>query len=180
MKKELSRAYIALAIVSFFWGTTYIASRIGAQHMPGLFMAGIRQFSSGINIGRFLPGKRIFIAEQRNNAEDLHTGNISPLFCQWISDLVTGIYQQRTGGYYCGTGSTVCYSFFNMAFTLHKNFKTDDPWDDHWPRRCCHYILRLPWANTQQVVCFWSCACTPLDIELVIWHSILFKAKIIY
>ena len=38
MKKELSRAYIALAVVSFFWGTTYIASRIGAQHMPGLFM----------------------------------------------------------------------------------------------------------------------------------------------
>jgi len=55
MKKELSRAYIALAIVSFFWGTTYIASRIGAQHMPGLFMAGIRQFSSGlILVGFFL------------------------------------------------------------------------------------------------------------------------------
>jgi drug/metabolite transporter (DMT)-like permease len=55
MKKEISRAYIALAIVSFFWGTTYIASRIGAQHMPGLFMAGIRQFSSGlILVGFFL------------------------------------------------------------------------------------------------------------------------------
>ena len=48
MKKEISRAYIALAIVSFFWGTTYIASRIGAQHMPGLFVSGVRQFSSGL------------------------------------------------------------------------------------------------------------------------------------
>src|SRR3954451_12266461 len=55
MKRELSRAYIALAVVSFFWGTTYIASRIGAQHMPGLFMAGIRQFLSGfILVGFFL------------------------------------------------------------------------------------------------------------------------------
>jgi len=55
MKKDLRRAYIALAIVSFFWGTTYIASRIGAQHMPGLFISGVRQFSSGlILVGFFL------------------------------------------------------------------------------------------------------------------------------
>lgn len=47
MKKELQRAYIALALVSFFWGTTYVASRIGAQHMPGLFVSGLRQFMSG-------------------------------------------------------------------------------------------------------------------------------------
>jgi drug/metabolite transporter (DMT)-like permease len=63
MKKELSRAYIALAIVSFFWGTTYIASRIGAQHMPGLFMAGIRQFLSGLILGQLFPFKGLFIAE---------------------------------------------------------------------------------------------------------------------
>ena len=55
MKKELHKAYIALGLVSFFWGTTYIASRIGAQHMPGLFVAGIRQFLSGlILVGFFL------------------------------------------------------------------------------------------------------------------------------
>ena len=55
MKKELHKAYIALALVSFFWGTTYIASRVGAQHMPGLFVSGIRQFSSGLlMVGFFL------------------------------------------------------------------------------------------------------------------------------
>jgi drug/metabolite transporter (DMT)-like permease len=48
MKKQLHTGYIALAIVSFLWGTTYIAARIGAQHMPGLFIAGLRQFSAGI------------------------------------------------------------------------------------------------------------------------------------
>ncbi len=55
MKKELHKAYFALGLVSFFWGTTYIASRIGAQHMPGLFVSGLRQFLSGmILVGYFL------------------------------------------------------------------------------------------------------------------------------
>ncbi|MFI5185886.1 MAG: DMT family transporter [Chitinophagales bacterium] len=53
MKKELNKAYVALAIVSFFWGTTYIASRIGAQHIPGLFVSGVRQFSSGLILVSF-------------------------------------------------------------------------------------------------------------------------------
>ncbi len=53
MKKESNRAYIALGVVSFFWGTTYIASRIGAQHMPGLFVSGVRQFSSGLILVSF-------------------------------------------------------------------------------------------------------------------------------
>jgi len=42
-----NKALIALAIVSFFWGTTYLASRIGAQEMPGLFLASLRQIISG-------------------------------------------------------------------------------------------------------------------------------------
>lgn len=54
-RKELKKAYIALGLVSFFWGTTYIASRVGAQQMPGLFIAGVRQFLSGIIlVGFFL------------------------------------------------------------------------------------------------------------------------------
>jgi drug/metabolite transporter (DMT)-like permease len=42
-----NKALAALAIVSFFWGTTYLASRIGAQEMPGLFLAALRQFIAG-------------------------------------------------------------------------------------------------------------------------------------
>src|SRR5687767_10011990 len=72
MKKELQKAYFALALVSFFWGTTYIAARIGVQNMPGLFVSGIRQFLSGLVLvsyflirGYHLPGwavmKRITI-----------------------------------------------------------------------------------------------------------------------
>jgi drug/metabolite transporter (DMT)-like permease len=55
MKKDVSKAYVALAIVSFFWGTTYIAAKIGAQHIPGLFLAGMRQLLSGaLLVGFFL------------------------------------------------------------------------------------------------------------------------------
>jgi drug/metabolite transporter (DMT)-like permease len=55
MKKDLYKAYFALGIVSFFWGTTYIAAKIGVQHMPGLFVSGMRQFLSGsILTGFFL------------------------------------------------------------------------------------------------------------------------------
>jgi drug/metabolite transporter (DMT)-like permease len=53
--KEVSKGYIALAVVSFFWGTTYIASKVGASHMPGIFVSGVRQFVSGlIMVGFFL------------------------------------------------------------------------------------------------------------------------------
>lgn len=48
MNKDLQKGYFALILVSFFWGTTYIASKIGTRHMPGLFVSGLRQFSSGL------------------------------------------------------------------------------------------------------------------------------------
>ncbi len=57
MKKELKQAYIALALVSFFWGTTYVAARVGAQQMPGLFVAGVRQFLSGLILVVFFLSK---------------------------------------------------------------------------------------------------------------------------
>jgi drug/metabolite transporter (DMT)-like permease len=66
MKRELHKAYIALGLVSFFWGTTYIAARIGVQHMPGLFVSGMRQFLSGLILvaffllrGHQLPGWQV-------------------------------------------------------------------------------------------------------------------------
>jgi drug/metabolite transporter (DMT)-like permease len=39
---------LALCWVSFFWGTTWIASKEGVKHMPALQLAGIRQFIGGI------------------------------------------------------------------------------------------------------------------------------------
>ncbi len=46
---------LALCWVSFFWGTTWIASKEGVKYMPGLQLAGIRQFIGGfIYVSYFL------------------------------------------------------------------------------------------------------------------------------
>jgi drug/metabolite transporter (DMT)-like permease len=53
MKKGLGKAYIALGLVSFLWGTTYIATRVGVQEMPGIFLSGLRQFTAGFIVVAF-------------------------------------------------------------------------------------------------------------------------------
>jgi drug/metabolite transporter (DMT)-like permease len=41
------KAFFALALVCFFWGTTWIASKEAVKHMPALQMAGLRQLFGG-------------------------------------------------------------------------------------------------------------------------------------
>ena len=69
MKNQLRAGYNALGLVSFLWGTTYIASRIGAQHMPGLFVAGLRQFSAGLILVTFFLVKGYKIPDLRSLKE---------------------------------------------------------------------------------------------------------------
>ncbi|MCU7551644.1 EamA family transporter [Chitinophagaceae bacterium LB-8] len=45
---QRTRALFALAVVCFFWGTTWIASKEAVRHMPALQMAGLRQFLGGM------------------------------------------------------------------------------------------------------------------------------------
>ncbi len=47
-KGKRAKAIFALALVCFFWGTTWIASKEGVRYMPPLQMAGIRQFLGGL------------------------------------------------------------------------------------------------------------------------------------
>lgn len=42
-----AKALIALALVCFFWGTTWVASKEGVRHMPALQLAGFRQLIGG-------------------------------------------------------------------------------------------------------------------------------------
>ncbi|MEO8763507.1 MAG: EamA family transporter [Ginsengibacter sp.] len=58
MKKEIRQGYVALGIVSVFWGTSYVASKIGSTYMPPVFLAGIRQFLTGSIISTFFLLKR--------------------------------------------------------------------------------------------------------------------------
>ncbi|NSL85245.1 EamA family transporter [Chitinophaga solisilvae] len=53
MRKNNTNAYIALAIVSIFWGTTYLASRVGVRHIHGVMLAGLRQSAAGMLITAF-------------------------------------------------------------------------------------------------------------------------------
>jgi drug/metabolite transporter (DMT)-like permease len=46
-QSEKTRALIAVGLVSFFWGTTWLASKKGVEHMPALQLAGIRQLIGG-------------------------------------------------------------------------------------------------------------------------------------
>lgn len=47
-KRELIKAYSAWAAVSIFWGTTYLAIRIGVEVLPPALFAGIRFFTAGL------------------------------------------------------------------------------------------------------------------------------------
>ncbi|NTS40720.1 EamA family transporter [Flavisolibacter sp. BT320] len=69
MANDKRKAYIALAVVSFFWGTTYLAAKISAAHIPGLFVAAVRQAVSGavlvsyfLAMGYALPDKKSWIS----------------------------------------------------------------------------------------------------------------------
>lgn len=46
-QSEKTRALVAVGLVSFFWGTTWLASKKGVEHMPALQLAGIRQSLGG-------------------------------------------------------------------------------------------------------------------------------------
>lgn len=56
-KGTRAKALFALSMVCFFWGTTWISSKIGVTHMPALQLAGIRQFCGGILYVIFFVGK---------------------------------------------------------------------------------------------------------------------------
>ena len=43
-----SKAILALGVVCFLWGTTWVASKQGVMHMPALQLAGIRQLLAGL------------------------------------------------------------------------------------------------------------------------------------
>ena len=61
------KAYIALAMVCFFWGTTYLVIKIGVMYIPGFIFSGIRNTLAGLlTCGFFLlkgvglPSRNVF------------------------------------------------------------------------------------------------------------------------
>ncbi|MCU0440777.1 MAG: EamA family transporter [Bacteroidia bacterium] len=64
-------AYIAVAI---FWGTTFLAIRIGVQSMPPFIMAGIRHLTAGVLIAVFFLVKGYPLPTRKQFAVQLITG----------------------------------------------------------------------------------------------------------
>lgn len=62
MKENLRnwKAYLAFFCVCFFWGTTYVAIKIGVKNFPPILFVGIRQIVAGI----IMCGYFIFIAHE--------------------------------------------------------------------------------------------------------------------
>jgi len=56
-----SGSYLALTLTSIIWGTTWVASRIGVQYVPGLQISYIRQFIAGslLLIFFFIRGEKL-------------------------------------------------------------------------------------------------------------------------
>ncbi len=56
MKSELSKAYLALALVCIVWGTTYFFMRIGVETIPPFLFSGVRQVIAGAILVAALKG----------------------------------------------------------------------------------------------------------------------------
>lgn len=95
MKRDLQKAYIALGLVSFFWGTTYVAARVGAQEVPGLFMAGVRQFVSGLILVSFF----LFRGYKLPGLQELKSISLQGFFLLSIANgLLTWAMEYISGG----------------------------------------------------------------------------------
>ena len=60
MPKENLKAYLAYISVCIFWGTTYLAIKIGVSHVPPFLFGGLRWFAAGslFMLFLFLKGKK--------------------------------------------------------------------------------------------------------------------------
>lgn len=65
MNKENFRAYFAWIMICIVWGTTYLAIRIGVEHLPPMLFAGFRWIIAGLIFitflylnGKHLPSKK--------------------------------------------------------------------------------------------------------------------------
>ena len=141
MKKELHKAYFALGLVSFFWGTTYIASRIGAQHMPGLFVSGYAPVFIRNYTGRLFFNKRISDTRMESTEKNFHPKYFHVVYGQWITYLVGGIYQRGACRYYCGIGTFIYCPVYGMAVQMCKDHAVDGRWiGRRFCRRTCHLL----------------------------------------
>src|SRR5262245_51047057 len=64
-KGKRQKAIFALALVCFFWGTTWLASKEGVKRMPALQLAGLRQLLGGSFYVAFFLWKGISLPKRK-------------------------------------------------------------------------------------------------------------------
>ncbi len=115
------KAFAAVVIVSFFWGTTYLVARITVQHIPGLFLAGVRNLLAGSAIilffllrGHKLPPKKTLV----------QCALIGFVMVSFSSGLSTWSVQYISGGLAAIIGATIplWIALFSMALNKNRKF----------------------------------------------------------
>ena len=98
-ERELIKAYIAWAAVSIFWGTTYLAIRIGVEVLPPALFAGIRFLIAGLILipilllkGYSLPSKKDLIPISITGILLLTVANGTVVWSeQWVSSSLAAL-----------------------------------------------------------------------------------------
>ena len=62
-------SWLALGVVYVVWGSTYLAIRVGVEHLPPLFMAGARYL---------IAGSLLYPVARRSAARDADAGDVAP------------------------------------------------------------------------------------------------------
>ncbi|TDI99138.1 MAG: multidrug DMT transporter permease [Caldithrix sp.] len=97
--RELIKAYFAWAAVSIFWGTTYLAIRIGVEVLPPALFAGIRFLIAGLILipilllkGYSLPSKKDLIPISITGILLLTVANGTVVWSeQWVSSSLAAL-----------------------------------------------------------------------------------------
>ncbi|HEY0434381.1 MAG TPA: EamA family transporter [Chitinophagaceae bacterium] len=79
------RAFFALAIVCFFWGTTWLGSKQGVKYMPALEMVGMRHLIAGICYVIFFTFKGYRWPRGRDWATIILLGSLNFLFSNGLN-----------------------------------------------------------------------------------------------
>ena len=100
MKREKAGAYAAWLAVCFFWGTTYLAIRVGLETLPPMLLAGLRFITAGTIVFAFmyvwrraqLPRGREWLEQSLIGLMLLGIGNgLVVLAEQWISSSLAAL-----------------------------------------------------------------------------------------
>lgn len=115
-----TKLYLALLCVAFFWGTTFLAIRVGVETIPPFILAGIRNLISGSIIFCYLFSQKKL--EKVSPRQFLHAFILSILMIVLANGLTTYSEKYITSGLasLISTLSPFCVLVLNLLFGYEK------------------------------------------------------------